>query len=390
MSAKALKVLYFCEGFTDIRFVAGLAEVCDLTMATPEWEFRSSGLADRVRHSGARLKVDEIRGKRPAFQVNSLVYLLRHIRQFDVVVSQGMSRGSLNSTIVGRLNGVPVVTYESVAPVEYWRCRRERGQIGAIKALAGEAFLRSCMRVSGALGSAAIGLGPYLTDLVGRYSRRAETGYYYGVDTTLFKPVDDARRVALRRNYDLPEDHFLILFASRISHEKDPETALRAVAKVRAKGLKAAVLNLGGGYSDFLALAHRLGISDAADWVIGRPAVHPMKNLCEYFQAADLVVQSSLEEGAGISPLEALACETPVVATNVGGLAQLDGYARLTPRRDVDAMADAVLWVSNNREAARAQAAKGRAFVESTWQKDRAFSELMRVLEGAGNHGRSS
>jgi glycosyltransferase involved in cell wall biosynthesis len=382
-----LKVLYFCEGFTDIRFVVGLADACELTMATPSWEFRSSGLADRIDHSGARLKVDEIQGTRPAFQMNSLLYLMRHIRQFDVVLSQGMSRGSLNSTIVGRLTGVPVVTYESVAPLEYWRCRRERGQIGAITAIAGEAFLRGCMTVSGALGAAAIGLGPYLTNLVAQYSSCPETGYYYGVDTALFKPANDAQRAALRQRLSLPEDQFLILFASRISHEKDPETALRAVSKARAKGLNAVVLNLGGGFADFLSLAQRLGIQDASEWVIGRPAVHPMKNLCEYFQAADLVVQSSLEEGAGISPLEALACGTPVVATKVGGLAQLEGFARLTPRRDVDAMSDAILWVSGNRDAARAQAARGGSFVESVWRKERAFSELMRVLE---DHGRSS
>ena len=47
------------------------------------------------------------------------MYLLQRIREFDVVLSQGMSRGSLNSTMVGWLKGVPVVTYESVAAVEY-------------------------------------------------------------------------------------------------------------------------------------------------------------------------------------------------------------------------------------------------------------------------------
>jgi glycosyltransferase involved in cell wall biosynthesis len=384
MSSRRLKVLYFCEGFTDIRFVVGLAQACDLTLATPAWEFRSSGLADRIRQSGATVQVDEIHGKRPAFQMNSLWYLLRHIRVFDVVLSQGMSRGSLNSTIVGRLTGVPVVTYESVPAVEYWRCRRERGQIGAFKAMAGEAFLRTCMTVSGRFAKAAVGLGPYLTNLVRRYSARPHTGYYYGVDTTLFKPVDPARREELRRLHDLPEDRFLVFFASRVSHEKDPETVLLATAKAREQGLNAVLLNLGGGFENFVALAERLGLANASQWVIGRPAVHPMKELCEYFQAADVVVQSSLAEGLGISPLEALACATPVVATSVGGLAaQLNGFAQLTPRRDARAMAEAILWVANNRDAAKAQAEKGRAFVESTWRKERAFGELMKVLEEA-------
>src|SRR5205085_2272331 len=155
-------------------------------------------------------------------------------------------------------------------------------------------------------------------DLAGEYSRRPAVGYYCGVDLSLFKPVDAAQRRELRLRHGLPADRFLIFFASRISHEKDPETVLRATASARANGVDAVLLNLGGGFQKFLKLAGAMGFADAKDWIIGRPAVHPMQDLCEYFQAADLVIQSSLAEGCGFSPLEALACGTPVVATNVG------------------------------------------------------------------------
>lgn len=383
MSALELKVLYFCEGFTDIRFVAGLADACHLTVATPAREFHSSGLADRVRHSGAALQVDEIHGGRPAFQVKSLLYLLGNLRRFDVVLAQGMGRGAVNATLAGRLLGVPVVTYESIAAVPYWRTRRERRTIGPLTALAGEVFIRTCQRISGRLATIAIGLGPYLTDMIRPLSPNVEMGYYYGVDTDLFSPVDAAQHRALRRRHELPERTFLILFSSRISHEKDPETALKAVARARARGLDATVLNLGGGHRDFVALAVRLGLDGAHEWVLGRPAVHPMRDLCEYFQTADLVVQSSLEEGLGLSPLEALACGTPVVATDVGGLTQLRPVALLTPRGDVEAMVDAILWTAANTDAARAQARRGREFVLAQWRRERAFAELMRVLADA-------
>src|SRR5688572_10931680 len=201
-----MNVLYFCEGFTDIRFVAGLAERCDLTFATPEWEFQVSGLADRILHSGIPLKVDAIRGKRPAFQLRSFAYLLRNIRHYDIVLSQGMSRGSLNSTVAGRLMGVPVVTYESIAAVAYWRCRSERGSIGRVRAFAGELFIRLCLNVSGTLATTAIALGPYLVEMTRRYSSRVATGYYYGVDTQLYRCVPRERRCALRRMHGLPED----------------------------------------------------------------------------------------------------------------------------------------------------------------------------------------
>jgi glycosyltransferase involved in cell wall biosynthesis len=382
--ADRLKVLYFCEGYTDIRFVVGLSEICDLTMLAPVWEFRTSGLADRIEQSGAKLRVVTIEGKRPAFQLRSFAYLLRKMRAFDVVLSQDMVRGSLNTTVAGRLLGVPVVTLLGIAPVEYYRCRRERGRIGWLEAAAGEAFIRFAMQVSGRLATTALGMGPYLRDVAGRVSRRTGIGGYYGVDTDAFKPVSPQDRRALRERHDLPAGRFIIFFSSRISHEKDPETVLRAVSRVRSQGLDAVVLNLGGGYRDFLDLARELGYTDAEEWIIGRPAVHPMRNLSEYFQLADVLVQSSLAEGAAFSTLEGLAAGTPVIATDIGGMAvQLKGYAQLTPRRDAEAMAAALRWVADNPADARAQALAGRAYVEAEWRRDKVFRDLKHVLQQA-------
>jgi glycosyltransferase involved in cell wall biosynthesis len=377
-----LRVLYFCEGFTDIRFVVGLSEICDLEMAAPAWEFRSSGLADRIAESGIRLKVDEIHGKRPMFQLRSFLYLLRHMRKYDVVLSQEMVRGSMNAAIAGTLTGVPVVTYLGVAPVEYWLCRRERGQIGWLKSKAGEAFIRVAMSISGHLGTAALGMGPYLRDVAGKTSSNPGVGGYYGVDVALFKPVTAEEQRGLRRKHGLPENQFLIFFSSRISHEKDPETVLRATALARKRGLDAVVMNLGGGFKDFLARARDIGITDAEEWMIGRPPVHPMKDLCEYFQAADLVIQSSLAEGAAFSTLEALACETPVIATKLGGMAvQLAGVAQLTPRQNPEAMADAIMWAAQHRADAVAQAKRGREYVIANWRREKAFGDLKTTLE---------
>src|SRR5688572_9852897 len=95
--AERIKVLYFCEGYTDIRFVVGLSEICDLTMAIPAKHLHESGLADRLAKISARVHVDAIDGGRLAFQWRSVAYLLRRLRSFDVVLSQEMGRGSLNA-----------------------------------------------------------------------------------------------------------------------------------------------------------------------------------------------------------------------------------------------------------------------------------------------------
>jgi glycosyltransferase involved in cell wall biosynthesis len=166
-----------------------------------------------------------------------------------------------------------------------------------------------------------------------------------------------------------------------VSHEKDPETVLQATALARARGLDAIVLNLGGGYQEFLRLAGQLRLPDADRWVLGRPAVHPMFELADYYRAADVLAQASLDEGAGMTTLEALACGTPVVCTAVGGMARiLPGYARLTPRSDANAMAQEFVWISRHREQAKAQALWGREFVCREWSRQRAFASLSVVL----------
>ncbi|HEV8396903.1 MAG TPA: glycosyltransferase [Vicinamibacterales bacterium] len=385
--AGRMRVLFFVEGFTDIRFVVGLSEVCDLTLVVPARAFRDSGLDERLRESGARVEVHTIEGGRLAFQWRSLVWLLRHGPAFDVVLAQEMLRGGVNATVAGALRGVPVVTYMGISPIEYFRCRRERGRIGAVAAAVGEAAIRTMMTISGRLAATALVMGPYLMTVAAPFSRRVAMGRYYGVDVDLFRPATDAERAALRERLDLPRDAFLIVLSSRISHEKDPETVLQAVAFARARGLSAVLLNLGGDYREFQALAAGMDVPDAAEWVLGRPAAHPMKELADYYRAADVLVQGSLEEGLGFSPLEALACAVPTVASAVGGLAaHLGAVATLTPRRDAVAMAAAILQVASNPGAARAQARRGREYVVRHWNRARAFAELRQVLAEAAGH----
>ena len=207
-------------------------------------------------------------------------------------------------------------------------------------------------------------------------------GLYYVVDTDFFRPPTSRSARSCDAVASCRRDKFVIFLSSRISHEKDPETVLRATARARSRGLNAVLINLGGGYRDFLKLAGELRLPDAERWVMGRPAAHPMIDVADYFRAADVMALASLAEGAAYSTLESLACATPVVATDIGGMAvQLKGYARLVPRRDAEAMADQFLWIADNPAEARAQAQRGREYVVREWDRRKAFDDLRDVLE---------
>jgi glycosyltransferase involved in cell wall biosynthesis len=386
-----MKLLFVVEGFTDIRFVTGLCGIADLTLLTPEREFRSSGLRERIQEQGARLEIVQIPGGRLEYQWGSLRYLWENIRRFDVVLAQEMLRGAANACLAGRRWGVPVATFTALPPLEYFACRRVRGENSLLRHWAGSALIRFLLHLSGGLNNETIALGEYLKDNARRFSRRVSLGHYYGVDTGLYTPVGAERKRALREELNLPKDAFLIFLPSRISHEKDPETVLRATARARQRGLDARLLNLGGGFREFIDLANRLSLPDSREWVIGRPAAHPMKELPDIYRASDCMALASLEEGLGMSPLEALACGVPAVCTAVGGLARnLPGRARLVPRGADAAMSDVFLDFAARPEVARREALEGRDWVVANWSRTLAFEHLREILSAlARNAGRS-
>ncbi len=363
-SERLPRVLFAVEGNTDIRLVTLFADVCDLTLLVPAEHYESSGLEDRVRRSGAAVRAEKIPGDRLRYQLASLRWLWRRAGDFEVILAQEMLRGTLNAGLAGRRRRVPVLGYTCMPPLEYFRCRRLRGQ-PLLPAVLGQAVIRSLLAINGRLVTRCLALGAYLAEVARRTCPNVEVAHYYGVDTDLYRPVPPDERAALRARLGLPADALLVFFASRVSHEKDPETALRAVARVREQGIPAVIINLGGGYREFIELGRALGLPDPGEWVLGRPAEHPMGGLERYFQAADVLLQCSLEEGLGMTPLEALACGTPAIATRVGGLAAtLPGHARLVPRRDVEAAVRELAWVHAHPEEARAEALRSRSFVE--------------------------
>lgn len=376
----SIRLLFVVEGNTDIRFVTGLADICDLTLLVPARNYGDSGLRDRVRASGARVRVVELPGNRLAYQIRSFRWLLARARHYDVILSQELLRGTLSASVAGRIRGVPVLAHILIPAVEYYRCRRIRGQtLGA--AWLGQAVIRALLAVNGRLVTHCVAWGPFLREVALRSCPRVVPGHYYGIDLNLFRPATPAERIELRRKHGLPEQAFLVLLSSRVSHEKDPETALVGANLARKAGLEVTALNLGGGFRDFLALAGALRLPDHTAWVIGRPAQHPMQDLADFFRLADALVQSSLEEGLALSTLEGLAAGCPVIATAVGGMAQaLPGYARLVPRQDPEAVARELLWIAAHREDARQQALRGAAMVAAHFSRDRAFADWRALL----------
>jgi glycosyltransferase involved in cell wall biosynthesis len=176
------------------------------------------------------------------------------------------------------------------------------------------------------------------------------------VDCECFAPRRDAGEA--RRRFGLPAGAWVVGTSSRPSPRKGLAIVAAAVAKMRAAGLD--VVWLAAGVTDREGDMYRrdFGLPPEAARTPGL-----VENVEEIFPALDAYVLPSLDEGMGKALLEALACEMPVVASNVGGVPEVvtDGETGLlVPPGDVPALEAALRRLHADRALGRALAAAGR------------------------------
>jgi D-inositol-3-phosphate glycosyltransferase len=170
-----------------------------------------------------------------------------------------------------------------------------------------------------------------------------------GVDTSHFYPIpaDEAKQfIGLK-----PEDR-MILFVGRIEPLKGVDTLIHAMSCLDLGGLFHPVhLAIIGGEPDALPenmsdeMSRLQNLCD--ELCVGGMVVFLGKRgqdtLPYYYSAAELLVMPSLYESFGMVALEAMACGTPVIASEVGGLGYLvqDGVTGYTiPDSDPEALCD--------------------------------------------------
>jgi D-inositol-3-phosphate glycosyltransferase len=202
-----------------------------------------------------------------------------------------------------------------------------------------------------------------------------------GVDLGHFYPIapDEAKEFV-----GIESNSRMLLFVGRIEPLKGIDTLIQAIADMRENGvfennhLSLAVI---GGDPDvspeatsvemarLQAMREQFGVQDLVAF-LGRRS---QDTLPYYYSAAEAVVVPSFYESFGMVALEAMACGTPVVASEVGGLAFLvqDEVTGFTvPSDEPDALARRLTELINNPALRKQMGAQAAKFAqEYAWSK---------------------
>ncbi len=206
-----------------------------------------------------------------------------------------------------------------------------------------------------------------------------------GIDVERYSRREQA--AAFRAAHGIPPESLVVTYAGRLHPAKGVETLVEAFAQVARA--RPAHLVLAGDEartngrlrpyrSELRGLAERLGAADRVIWIDHQ---HDMPEL---FSASDLtVLPSRWSEPFGRVVIESMACETPVVATRVGGISEIltgEFASWLCEPGRPDALADSLLATAGRAAADPDIGRRARAHVASRFTVDRMVTGVEQVL----------
>lgn len=183
-----------------------------------------------------------------------------------------------------------------------------------------------------------------------------------GIEADAFRR-DREREAEIRQSFEVGADVLVIGAVGRLEPQKRFDLLIDAFAGLAEANPRLRLLIAGEGslHVALQAQIDRLGLSGSCR-LVGH-----VDDVRKFHHALDLFVQSSKYEGTSNAVLEAMALETPIVATNVGGTDEQIAHGvhgLIVPSNDRPALTAAIRDVIANPGAARGRAVAARARVE--------------------------
>ncbi|MBI3152322.1 MAG: glycosyltransferase [Chloroflexi bacterium] len=312
--------------------------------------------------------------------------------KYDVIHSHYWMSGLAAEILSNAWGGIPVVhMFHTLGEMKNRVARSEDEK-------AGEDRLNGERQVLGRAKRIIVATLAELTQL--RFLYRAEarkmTVIPPGVDTSHFYPIpaDEAKQyIGLR-----PENR-MVLFVGRIEPLKGIDTLIQAMACLGQQGMRRPVhLAIIGGdvdvspedMSDEMARLQKLCDELCMGGMVVFLGKRGQDTLPYYYSAAEVVVMPSLYETFGMVALEAMACGTPVIASEVGGLGYLvqNGITGYTiPDSDPEALCEKLSHLLGNADL-RNEMGRSAADYAADYAWHKIASQVIDVYREVINNGR--
>jgi glycogen(starch) synthase len=202
-----------------------------------------------------------------------------------------------------------------------------------------------------------------------------------GVALADFVLPDD--EVARFRATLTPDGGPLVLFAGRLEYEKGVQTVLHALERLRARlgPVRFTIAGVGTYSEELHRLVDELGLADQVRFT-GFLEDHELRL---HYAAADVAIAPSIYEPFGLVAAEAMACGTPVIVSDTGGLREVvaDGHGLTFPPQDADGLAERIEQVLTDPALTRDLVDRGRRHVARRYDWDRVAAETVATYERA-------
>ncbi|MEM1323743.1 MAG: glycosyltransferase [Bacteroidota bacterium] len=202
---------------------------------------------------------------------------------------------------------------------------------------------------------------------------------YEGIDWSVFDPTAYDKSQALTK-FQLPEDRFTVSYISRLVPMKGHDHLLVAFHTLAARHPHLQLVLAGEGpcRPDLEQQAAQLGIQDCV-FFLGQ-----IDDVPALLAASDLICHPSLNDGLPNALVEAIAMQTPVVASKISGIPELIDHEEsglLFPPGDTNAIVAAIEQTLAHPERAREMAQVARQKAHTKFDQKHNFRRLVERLQ---------
>jgi glycosyltransferase involved in cell wall biosynthesis len=319
---------------------------------------------------------------RPREDLRALLTLIRLIRAYrpDIVETHTSKAG-----LLGRVAAVLALPRRPIV-IHTYHGHVLRGYFGPAKTRAFTLLERALNRVSDLLVVVSSKTADELIEL--KVARRSKFAVVpLGLELDGFLALAPEPDPAARARLGVAPEEIVFTITGRLVPIKRLDLALRSLAIAnRSAPMRLLVVGDGDLRPELERLAAELGCADQVDFLGYR------RDLETIAAASDAALLTSDNEGTPVALIEAAAAARPVVATDVGGVADVvaDGETGLLARRDdVEAIAAAMVRLAGDRELRLRAGKAGRARVRRRFMPERLVADMEEIYSRLLATGRS-